>query len=104
MPDIGFRRHEYAAGRDRVGVGVELAVAGGSGDVHGPVAGAAHVAGAALLDTLVSAALVRSGVFFRHVARTVVVAEFVIEAFGLEVALFLGHPFLQPEVRGNHEL
>ena len=30
--------------------------------------------------------------------------EFVVEPFGAEIALLLGHPFLQPEMRLDHEL
>ena len=47
-----IRRHEHAAGRDRIGVAVELAVALGGRDVHGPVAGAGNVRVAALLERL----------------------------------------------------
>ena len=49
---------EDARRRDGVGVGVELAVAGGGGDAHGPVARAADVGGAARLERLVGADLV----------------------------------------------
>ena len=53
-----IRRHEHAARRNRIAIGVELAVAVGGGDVHGPVAGAADVAGAARFQCLIGADLI----------------------------------------------
>src|SRR6185436_21153760 len=42
--------------------------------------------------------LVGGGVGLEHLAK------FVVEPFGAEIALFLGHPLVQPKMRGNHEL
>ena len=74
------------------------------GHVDGPVAGAVDVRRAALLECLIGAGL-----------RTVLVVrlalggfdgllEHVVEALVAEVALLVGDPFLQPEVRLDDEL
>ena len=57
VADRRVRRHEDAGGRDGIDVGVELGVAVGGGDVDGPVAGAADVRLASLLDALEGAFL-----------------------------------------------
>ena len=103
FPHRRLRRHEHRGRRHRVRVGVELAVTGRGGDVHRPVARAADVTAASLLEGLVGAHLVGGGVLFRRVPGAVVVAELVVEALVAEVALLLGDPFLQPEVRRDHE-
>ena len=97
--DRRLGRHEHRRGGNRVRVGVHLGVALGCGDVDGPVAGAAHVAVAARFDVLVGADLVRRGVRVGEVLAFESLAELVIEAFGLEIALFLRNPLMQAEVR-----
>ena len=96
-------RHEDPRRRHRVGVRVELAVAGGRGDPDGPVAGAAHVGRPARLERLVGAHLV-AAVVDLAVRRLDQLAEDVVEALRREVALLLGDPFLQAEVRLDDEL
>src|SRR5262245_25931306 len=103
MPDRRFRRDENPARRHRVGVGIELAMARRGRDVDGPMAGGAHVAGAALLEGLVGADLVAQ-VMDLAVLRRGLLAKLVSEPLRGEIALFLGHPFVQPEMRGDDEL
>ena len=62
------------------------------------MAGAAHARLAALLERLEGADLVALGVDFAA-GRAHLFAEFVVEAFGAEISFFLGHPFLQAEMR-----
>ena len=57
MPDVGLGRDEDPGGRDRVAVGVELAVTRRGRNVDGPVAGATHVRFAAFLDALKGAGI-----------------------------------------------
>src|SRR5436190_4932112 len=66
------------------------------------MAGAAHVRCAAALEGLIGADLVAL-VVVRAAGRLDQFAEFVVEAFVPEVALLLGDPFLQPEVRLDDE-
>jgi len=75
----------------------------GCGDVDGPVAGAADVGVAALLDVLVGADLVRRRMRLGEVLTLEGLAELVIEAFRFEIALLLSHPFMEPEVRRDEE-
>ena len=77
-------------------------MAGGGRDIHGPVAGAADVGLASLLDTLERALVDLVVVLAR--GRADQFAEFVVETFGAKIALFLGDPFLQPKMRFNDEL
>ncbi len=90
------------AGADRIGVGVEPGMAVRGRDGHGPVAGAAHVGLAALLDALEGA----RGALVVMLAggRADQLAELVVESLGAEVALLLGHPLLQTKVRFDDEL
>ena len=67
------------------------------------MAGAAHVAVATRFDVLVGADLVRRGVRAGEVLTLEGLAELVVEPFGLEIALFLGHPLVQTEVRRYQE-
>src|SRR5262245_37700885 len=78
-------------------------MAAGGGDIDRPMAGAADVGFAALGDRLEGADLAGHGVM-GAAARPNELAEFVVEAFAGEVALLLGHPFLQAEVRFDDEL
>jgi hypothetical protein len=55
------------------------------------------------LDGLVGADLVAEMVTLALV-RGHGLAELIVESFGFEVALFLGHPFVQPEMRADDEL
>src|SRR5438477_10269277 len=64
--------------------------------------GAAHVRYAAALERLEGADLVAL-VVVRPAGRLDQLAEFVVEPLILEVALLLGDPFLQPEVRLDDE-
>src|SRR5579864_4618350 len=66
------------------------------------MARAAHIAGAALLDGLVGHDLVAEVVTLA-VLGDELVAEFVVEALGGEVALLLGDPLLEPHMRRDHE-
>ena len=106
---VGRRLHgrvggnEDAARGDRVGVGVELGVAARGRHVDRPVAGAGDVGLAALLDRLEGADLAALGVV-GAAAGADQLAELVVEALGAEVALLLGDPFLQTEVRLDDEL
>src|SRR5258708_36968858 len=70
--------------------------------VDRPVAGTAHVGFTALLDALKGA--LRPLVVVLAVTRTDQLAELVVEAFGVEIALLLGNPLLQPKVRFDDEL
>src|SRR5262245_52862859 len=72
-------------------------------DADRPMAGAAHVGGTALLEGLEGADLVAL-VVMRSAGRLNKLAELVVEAGFPEVALLLGNPFLQPEMRLDHEL
>src|SRR6185312_17091269 len=99
--DFRIRRHEDSGRRDRVDVCVEPGVAPGSGDVDGPVTGAADVALASLLDAL-EGAFVRLVVVLAF-AGADQLAEFIVEPLGAKIALLLGDPFLQPEMRFDHE-
>jgi hypothetical protein len=71
------------------------------GDVDGPVAGAADVGLAALLDALEGAFI--DLVVVLALGRTDQLAKLIVEPFVAEVALLLGHPFLQTEMRFDHE-
>ena len=71
-------------------------------DIDGPVAGAADVGLAALLDALEGAVI--DLVVVLALGGADQLAEFVVEALVAEIALFLGDPFLQPEMRFDHEL
>ena len=95
-------RHENAGRRDRIGIGIEPGMAVRRRDIDRPVAGAAHVGLAALLDALEGA--LRALVVVLAAGRADQLAELVVEAFGAEVALFLGHPFLQTKMRLDDEL
>src|SRR5438477_13036388 len=64
--------------------------------------GAAHVRYAAALERLEGADLVAL-VMVRPAGRLDQLAEFVVEPLILEVALLLGDPFLQPEMRLDDE-
>ena len=74
----------------------------GGGDVHRPVAGAADVAGAARFQRLIGADLVAELMAAAR-ARIQGFAELVVETLGGEIALLLGDPFLQPEMRSDDE-
>ena len=78
-----------------------MAVRGG--DIDGPVAGAAHVGGAAFLERLERADLVALVVVLA-VAGAHQLAEFVVETFVGEIALLVGDPLLEAEVRLDDEL
>src|SRR6476660_1749224 len=65
------------------------------------MAGAAYIRFAPLFDAL-EGALIDLVVMLAG-RRADQFAEFVVEAFGAEIALFLGNPFLQPEVRFDDE-
>src|SRR5262249_40086045 len=93
---------EYAGRRDRIDVGIEVPLALGGGDADGPVAGATDVRGAAALEALHRADLVTLVVVL-PVGRLGQFLGVVVESCLLEVALLLGPPFLQPEVRFDDE-
>ena len=95
--------HEDPRRRHRVGVGEQLGVAARGRDIDGPVARAGHVGLAPLLDALERAGLARRGVV-RAVAGADELLELVVEALVAKVALLLRDPFLQPEMRLDHEL
>ena len=103
LPDRRILGHEDARRRHRIDAGIEPAVALRGGDADGPMAGAAHVRGAAALERLHGADLVAL-VMVRAVGRFDQLLKVVIEAFVLEISLLLGHPFLQPKVRLDDEL
>src|SRR5262249_38790582 len=71
-------------------------------DSDGPMAGAAHVGRAAALEALHGADLVALVVVLA-VGRLDELLKDIVEPFILEVALLLGHPFLQAEVWLDHE-
>ncbi len=79
-------------------------MSGGRGDVHGPVAGAAHVGVAALLKRLIGAIGLTISVVRLALRRLDLLVEHVVKALVGEVAFLLGDPFLQPEVRLDDEL
>src|SRR6185503_20654318 len=85
------------------GVGVELRVAPRCRDVYRPVAGAGDIGLAALLDRLEGADLVALDVV-GAAAGADELLELVVEALGAEVALLLGDPLLQTEMRLDDEL
>src|SRR5437899_11256162 len=91
-------RGSYPRRRHRVGIAIELAVTGRGGHAHRPVAGAAHVGRPAALERLVGPHPI-TPVVDLAVGRLDQLLEDVVEAFVPEVALLLGHPFLEPEVR-----
>src|SRR2546428_10732701 len=82
----------------------------GGGVVDGPVASGADLAGAAALVALESAAadIRRRGVGGQDLGggdvELTLLAEFIVETFVFEVALFLCHPFLEATVGVNPEL
>src|SRR5690349_19553929 len=69
--------------------------------VHRPMAGAADIGCAPFLDALKGAFI--GLVVMLAGGRADQFAEFVIEAFGAEIALLLGNPFLQAKVRFDDE-
>src|SRR5215475_9425077 len=73
----------------------------GGGDVDGPVAGAADVGLASVLDALEGALI--DLVVVLALGRADQLAEFIVEPLGAEIALLLGDPFLQAEMRFDHE-
>jgi hypothetical protein len=95
-------RHEDRGRRHRVGARVQLAVAGSRRDIHGPVAGAADIRGAAGFQRLVGAHL---GALVMDLAGGLLhfLVEGVLEPLVAKISLLLGHPFLQSEVRLDHE-
>ena len=100
--DRGIGGNEDTGRGDRIDVGIELGVAVGGRDVHGPVAGAADVGLAPLLDALEGALV--DLVVVLALGRADQLAEFVVETFGAKIALFLGDPLLQPKMRFDDEL
>ena len=70
-------------------------------NVHRPMAGAAHIGLAALLDALEGALV--DLVVMLAVGRADQLTEFILEAFGAEIALLFGDPFLQTKVRFDDE-
>src|SRR3954469_12417251 len=104
IANLRLGRDEDRRRRYRVGVGVHLPVPAGSGDVHGPVTGAADVRLTPLLEALVGADLVREGMRLLEVLPFPDAAELVFEPHRLEVPLLLGNPLVQPEMRADDEL
>jgi hypothetical protein len=100
--DLGIRLHENAGRRHRIDVARHAAEALRGGHVDGPVAGAAHVGAAALLERLEGADLV-AFVVMLAVGGFDQLAKFVVETFLGEIALVVGDPFLQAEVRFDQE-
>ena len=98
-----FEGHEYAAWGDRVRVGIELGVTPRGRHVHRPMAGAGDVCLAALLDALKCSDLA-SRLVVRAAAGAHELLELVVKAFGAEIALLLGDPLLQTEMRLDDEL
>src|SRR5262249_6358659 len=90
--------HEHARRRHRIDASIKPAIALRRGDADGPMAGAAHVGGAAALERLHGTNLVAL-VMVRAVGRLDQLLKDVIEAFVLEISLLLRDPFLQPKVR-----
>src|SRR6185312_5122465 len=76
--DRRVRRHEDPGRRDRIGIGIELAVTARRSNAHRPMAGAGNIAAAAALESLVGAYLVAEIVPLA-LARDQLVAELVIE-------------------------
>ena len=72
------------------------------GHVDGPMAGAADVGFAPFLKGLVGTHFFAQIVLL-PVFRNQFVAEFVVQAFGGEIALFLSNPFLQTHMGGDDE-
>src|SRR6185436_19319311 len=85
-----------------VHVAVEAPVARRGRDVHGPVARAAHVGRASLLERLERADL-GALVVDLAIRGLHLLAEHVVEAFVREVAFFFRHPLLQAEMGIDHE-
>src|SRR3954469_16993912 len=104
IADLRLGRNEDRCRRDRVRVGVHLAVPAGGGHVPRPMTGAADVGLAPLLEALVGADLVRRGVGLVEIPALPDAMELVVEACLLEVPLLLGDPLVQPEVRTDDEL
>ena len=73
------------------------------GDVDRPMAGAADIGGAPGLKRLVGADLLAALVVMPPFGRADQLAKLVIEPFVPEIALFLGDPFLKPEMRLDDE-
>src|SRR5690606_31575770 len=94
--------HEYAGRGDGVEVGIELAVPRRRRHADRPVARTADIRRPALLERLEGADPVAL-VMDLAVGRLHQLTELILEAFRLEVALLLGHPLLQPEVRLDDE-
>src|SRR5450631_1862386 len=107
MGQIGRRAHLRIGGNenprrsDRVQVGIQFGVAARGCDVHRPVAGAADVGLAALLDTLESAPA--GLVVVLALGRADQFAEFVVQSGIAKIALLLRNPFLKPEMRLDDE-
>src|SRR5215510_10729889 len=78
-------------------------MAGRGRDVDGPVTGRAHVALAPSPDRMIGPDPIAE-MLLPGVPRADGRAEFVVEAFLREIALFFRDPFLQPEVRRDDEL
>jgi len=74
-------------------------VAGRGRDIDGPVAGAADIGAAALLQRLIGADPLAARVMVLPAGRADLLAKLVIEALGREVPLLLGDPFLQSKMR-----
>ena len=75
----------------------------GGSDIHGPVAGAAHIGGAAFFECLIGAHFVAKIVSLSVLGDNLV-AELVVEPFGGEIAFFLRHPLLQAHMGRYDEL
>ena len=103
VADRRVGRHEYSGRRHRIEIGIEPAVPGRGGDPDGPVAGAADIGAAARFERLVGAGPPPAHVVVPPAGRADVLAELVVEALGHEIALFLGYPLLQPEMRLDDE-
>ena len=107
--EVGRRLHrrvggnEDAARGNRIGVGIELGVAPGGRHVHRPVAGAGDIGLTPLLDRLEGACLAGLDVM-RPAAGADELLELVVETLVAEVALLLGDPLLQAEMRLDDEL
>ena len=79
-------------------------MAAGSGDVHRPVAGAADVRLASLLEALEGPHLVRERVRFLQLLPFPDAAKLVVEPHLPEVTLLLRDPLVKPEMRADDEL
>ncbi len=77
-------------------------MAGSGGDIHGPVAGAAHIRSAAGFQRLICANL---GAFVVDLSGRLLhfLVEGVLEPFVAEISLLLRHPLLQAKVRLDNE-